>query len=901
MAMNLGTREVFAVQHYNAIKTFFGSALDFRKQAVHPEHRLEFEDAVAEAEMISSQQNTSREAFLELKFLNMRVQRCQLARFGAQGADSDDMDEDEGEDDVTGVVTSYDNVTKMFTVDYTDGDFTTCDKLALQELFREANASVDIVDKISPKKRSLSNRRGLLSSASVRKKPQHLKRAVEGSEDGDSSGDVSVKSDDSDIQEIQSDEDEDDDFSDDECDLEDELVSTVVKKKRKKSTTTSTTDSTVDTRGMIGKNITKKFDGVEFEGEVVSFDAPYYLVRYRDGDEEELSFKEIRRLLPRKVRVSIKDKGIRHAATPPPWQIAGGGVGIFVGGFRPVVIELENSINRAGMNFYSEYFSKDRTLIIRQLVNKSTSEKPMDTEFVFNNIFFSLMGVNSKEEIGFRGMRRHYAEYMFVGVRGPGLSSVCLRTALERVANFAAIRNPRKILKRLELFASKAIAKCPPCRRHISEFEIIDEAISDVTHESMGDGCGYISDELLSELLSTKSQNTHLAVQVRVFGPQLGVWKGMLCRKPGIRGVQLTESMRKVGRSVVCDDEWVSLVIIRVSPSTSSSELSRLYKGFPPNKHFQKKDLSPMIRNVWMALGVPKGVVYKYERNKIPSHNGGFVGLADPTSSLPSKHVFVTGVHDNVEPFPDKVFITRSPCVRPEDGRILPVIHSKPDDMSTEHWEWMLNLPFGGVIFSTQGNGVPLPAICADGDLDGDLYFLCWADDILNYITPRPEPKASAAASSVGLAVAVSSNVSSSQQSASSGSSINGTVVSGINKLGIIKHRRESVPSVHGSPPGHISNSNGYSSISESPTTRNWFEEVQRHVVTSNLADEHALVAKMYNLMQKVHETSNLGMDDPDAIAYANAYLSAIDRGKHDIEVLLPPHLLKALGVKPKK
>jgi hypothetical protein len=76
---------------------------------------------------------------------------------------------------------------------------------------------------------------------------------------------------------------------------------------------------------------------------------------------------------------------------------------------------------------------------------------------------------------------------------------------------------------------------------------------------------------------------------------------------------------------------------------------------------------------------------------------------------------------------------------------------------------------------------------------------------------------------------------------------------------------------------------------------------VQRHVVTSNLADEHALVAKMYNLMQKVHETSNLGMDDPDAIAYANAYLSAIDRGKHDIEVLLPPHLLKALGVKPKK
>ena len=44
----------------------------------------------------------------------------------------------------------------------------------------------------------------------------------------------------------------------------------------------------------------------------------------------------------------------------------------------------------------------------------------------------------------------------------------------------------------------------------------------------------------------------HVAIQVRVFGPSVGVGKGMLMRKPGLGDrIQLTPSMLKVGPSKV--------------------------------------------------------------------------------------------------------------------------------------------------------------------------------------------------------------------------------------------------------------------------------------------------------------------------------------------------------------
>ena len=87
------------------------------------------------------------------------------------------------------------------------------------------------------------------------------------------------------------------------------------------------------------------------------------------------------------------------------------------------------------------------------------------------------------------------------------------------------------------------------------------------------------------------------------------------------------------------------------------------------------------------------------------------------------------------------------------------------------------------------------------------------------------------------------------------------------------------------------------SSSSSSAPASNWYTDVQRHLSMNSMLEDHALVSRMYKEMTKIHDSSPLGMDDPDAIAYANAYLAAIDRGKHGIEVLLPDHLRKVIGL----
>ena len=655
-------------------------------------------------------------------------------------------------------------------------------------------------------------------------------------------------------------------------------------KKRKPDLLTAKSSSGCNPEKLVGRSIVKRFEDGDYSGVVTSYDGDYFKVEYTDGDEEELSEEELVQYLSGRVTTKMKQA---MQDTPPTWQIAGGSAGKLIGGCRIAVIELENSGNIGGLSFFSEYFSKDRTLVVRQLMNNETAKKKVDAEFEINDIVYHLMGLRVSKEEGYKGIIKNYAEYMYVAVRGNGLNEICLKTALERVADFSSLPNSRKVAKRLELFGSKAVAKCPPCRRHYTEFSIIQETISPVTNESMGDGCGFISDDLIQELLGNRDNRNNLAIQVRVFGPRLGVYKGMLCRKPGISGVQLTASMRKVGPSIICSDDWVSLVVVRTSPSSVSSDLGKVFSGSQPSKSFKQKPLSPMIMKVWEALGVPRRVVFKYEKNRgVNLHNGGFVGLADPTDCIPPGHIFITGAHRICAgmKFPARVFVTRSPCVRPEDGRILPIVRGKPWDMSDEHWEWLLSLPFGGVIFSTRGNGPPLPMVCAAGDLDGDLYFICWDAEILSYIRPRPQPKLTGAASATGTIVSSNHNYDGDSSTTEKLSVIDiCRKLQGGNQGKLVKEGVIRVEPRH----KYVDN--------KSP---NWFSELQQYLIANSHVSDQALVGKMYQQMSKIHKESPLGMDDPDAVAFANAYLAAIDRGKHSIDVMLPDHLKARIGLK---
>mmetsp|Transcript_19622 Transcript_19622/g.40030 ORF Transcript_19622/g.40030 Transcript_19622/m.40030 type:complete len:128 (-) Transcript_19622:1694-2077(-) len=74
-----------------------------------------------------------------------------------------------------------------------------------------------------------------------------------------------------------------------------------------------------------------------------------------------------------------------------------------------------------------------------------------------------------------------------------------------------------------------------------------------------------------------------------------------------------------------------------------------------------------------------------------------------------------------------------------KDGRIIHLISSKPRGMSDQNWNWLRSLSFGAVVFGNPEKGHrPLPEIIANGDLDGDIYFVCWDTVILSYIKAEP-------------------------------------------------------------------------------------------------------------------------------------------------------------------
>ena len=49
-----------------------------------------------------------------------------------------------------------------------------------------------------------------------------------------------------------------------------------------------------------------------------------------------------------------------------------------------------------------------------------------------------------------------------------------------------------------------------------------------------------------------------------------------------------------------------------------------------------------------------------------------------------------------------RVFVTRSPCVRATDGRLVPVVTRKPAGMSEAAWASLRGRPFGEIVFSNR-------------------------------------------------------------------------------------------------------------------------------------------------------------------------------------------------------
>ena len=470
--------------------------------------------------------------------------------------------------------------------------------------------------------------------------------------------------------------------------------------------------------------------------------------------------------------------------------------------------------------------------------SRAKQEEAMPPPVVVNHDgrTFELVARKIEKDTGGRFFQRKVVRLYYAITSGPGLEPIDLANRLSRFAAFESLPNARKCVSRLELLCSGCYGKGGERRLRADDFELLELS---PTADAMADGCGFIGDQALAKLVGVEKLDETVALQVRIVAPRLGVFKGMLMRSQHTDKIQLSPSMRKVPASRLAgggeEDGWAVLLVKMLHPTAHNGSMAERIGGGTPRSTpmHSKKPLSGMVAMLLSALDVPSEVVKALDaqsrRNDYAADFAWLVGVADPSGCLPEGHVYVTGLPADRLPNA-RVFVTRSPCVKPEDGRLLPVVCSKPRSMARSSWEWLQTLPFGALIFSTKGR-TPLPSLCADGDLDGDLYFACWDTSVLMHVKPREIAK----------------------------------------KKKIAKEAVKGENGVLGSP--------------------QWLEMAQRHMLDVNALREQKDVCKLFRRWEQCCKGSQAGMDDPDARNYGEAYVEALDHGKHgngyDMSVLL--------------
>lgn len=412
-----------------------------------------------------------------------------------------------------------------------------------------------------------------------------------------------------------------------------------------------------------------------------------------------------------------------------------------------------------------------------------------------------------------------------------------LQAKLESVAAFSELHEACKVASRLELLVSSASPDME-FEMEAADFEMINEP----QPSSDSGGCGFIPESMLPKLFSKPIDRRRTTdIQVRIVSPALGIFKGVLSKKKGISKIQLPPSMRKVEPSLKNDAQWVWMLVTRSCPSKSNLQIGKwVNTGKTPCKSFKQEKLSNMMKRLMTTLGVPRGVLSDYSKQELRKESW-VVGAADPTfpvNVIPADHVYVSGLPAEQVPFIDgqhKVFVTRSPCTCPEDGHLLPLLTSKPSGLSDEDWQVFTERHFGEVLFSNNGNAIP--EAISEGDLDGDLYYICWDESIVRHIKPVSAPEAAAGEGS-------------------------------------------HVPTKKREPLGS-----------------NWLAEARRYMQGGGASRTKQMIGKLYCAGEKAADKSPEGLADPDARAFFKAYAQAIDAGKHGNSIDLPERLRKQVGM----
>ena len=163
--------------------------------------------------------------------------------------------------------------------------------------------------------------------------------------------------------------------------------------------------------------------------------------------------------------------------------------------------------------------------------------------------------------------------------------------------------------------------------------------------------------------------------------------------------------MQKVGPSKVRPRKvWVALIVKNTFPTAKNIQLGRQLLDssvpIPVSSLFNRRDRRPgeMIERLWRSMGVSQSSIRSYLKrcNKETSLAGlkhaYLLGVKDPFGKLPKDTVFIPGIGSALSG--NDVFLTRSPCIEPSDGRLVPVTTKRPSRLSANDWKWLNSTSF---------------------------------------------------------------------------------------------------------------------------------------------------------------------------------------------------------------
>ena len=171
------------------------------------------------------------------------------------------------------------------------------------------------------------------------------------------------------------------------------------------------------------------------------------------------------------------------------------------------------------------------------------------------------------------------------------------------------------------LLASKLqLLTSPTPTGHPEYVRRVNSSYFSTIEENGNEGCGFAPPNYIEDLLgNTVEAKRADSIQVRIFGPKIGIAKGLLMKKMSAKTIELPPSMVKVSPSKCCNEDWVVVVVSDVFPSKKNRDVGKFHD--PNEKDPGVSNLkwlehtvkfSKMYQRLFQGFGVPGKVLDRY-------------------------------------------------------------------------------------------------------------------------------------------------------------------------------------------------------------------------------------------------------------------------------------------------